>query len=219
MTRTDENRRPVRVLPPTEVAGAPKPPATVQAADRFNRTLAGARRTEALAEKFRPAAEPRTERGPGAERAPRLPVALPLLDDGDTPELPPIGTTVPAEGAGIALPQDTARPHDPVPQPPVIEVAAAGDAGRWAEDTAQKVATLCTRADASFAHWSVILPLDAQALPETDLMLSMSPYGLSLRFRTQSSLSSQLIHTHKPRLQALLGRTRGLPRDIDIEVT
>lgn len=220
MTRTDDNRRPVRVLPATEVAGAPKPPATVQAADRFNRTLAGARRTEAPADKFRPAAEPRTERGPGTERAPRLPVALPLLDDGDTPELPPIGTTGPAEGAGVALPQqDTARPHDPLPQQPVIKVAPAGEAGRWTEDTAQKVVTLCTRADASFAHWSVILPMDAQALPETDLMLSMSPYGLSLRFRTQSSLSSQLINTHKPRLQALLGRTRGLPRDIDIEVT
>lgn len=219
MTRTDDNRRPVRVLPPTEVAGAPKPPATVQAADRFNRTLAGARRTEAPAEKFRPAVEPRTERHPGAERAPRAPVVLPLLDDGDTPELPPIGTAGPAEGAGVAVPQDTARQHDPLPHQPAFEVAPVDAAGRWTEDTAQKVATLCTRADASFAHWSVILPMDAQALPETDLMLSMSPYGLSLRFRTQSSLSSQLINTHKPRLQALLVRTRGLPRDIDIEVT
>jgi hypothetical protein len=219
MTRTDDNRRPVRVLPPTEVAGAPKPPATVQAADRFNRTLAGARRTEAPAEKFRPAAEPRTERSPGAERAPHARVNLPLPDDGDTPELPRIDTAGPAGGAGAALPQDTAQPHAPQPRQPAVEAAGLDDTGRWAEDAAQKVATLCTRADASFAHWSVILPMDAQALPETDLMLSMSPHGLSLRFRTQSSLSSQLINTHKPRLQALLGRTRGLPRDIDIEVT
>ena len=177
-----------------------------------------------------PADPPPTEALPAEEAAldPELTAAGALVDtEGPEdmvpeypPELPPIGTTGPAEGAGIALPQqDTAPPHDPLPQQPVIQVAAAGDAGRWAEDTAQKVATLCTRADASFAHWSVILPLDAQALPETDLMLSMSPYGLSLRFRTQSSLSSQLINTHKPRLQALLGRTRGLPRDIDIEVT
>lgn len=220
MTRTDDNRRPVRVLPPPEVASAPKPHTTVLAADRFNRTLASTRRAEALTEKARPATEPATERSRGPERAPRLPVVVPLLDDSDTPELPPIGNAGPAEGAGVAVQQDTGRPHDPLPHPPTLTVAGGlADTGRWAEDTAQKVATLCSRADASFAHWSVILPLDERALPETDLMLNMSPYGLALRFRTQSSLSSQLIHAHKPRLQALLGRTRGMPRDIDIEVT
>jgi len=217
MTRTDDNRRPVRVLPPSEVVGAPKPP-VVHSADRFHRTLAVARRTEAPGEKFRLAAEPRTERGSGAERPPRLPVALPLPDD-DTPELPPVDTAAPTVGTGAAVPQDTAQPHEPRPRQSAIEVPGLADTGRWAEDTAKKVAVLCSRADAAFSHWSVILPLDEQALPETDLMLNMSAYGLSLRFRTQSSLSSQLISMHKPRLRELLGSARGLPQDIDIEVT
>ncbi len=194
MTRPDDNRRPVRVLPPAQVAGTPRPPAATQAADRFHRTLASARRIEPAPERPRPAAEPRTERAP--ERG----------------ALPPIDT---APGTDTAAPRDEARTHEP--RPPAIEPAT--DTGRWTEDTAQKIATLCNRADASFAHWSVTLPMDAQALPETDLVLSLSPYGLSLRFRTQSALSSRLIDMHKPRLQALLARTRGLPQDIDIEVT
>lgn len=210
MTRPDENRRPVRVLPPAQVAGTPRPPAAGHAADRFHRTLAGSRRIEPPAERPRPAAEPRTERAP--ERAPRPFVAPPVLDDDSA--LPPIDT---APGTGTAASRDEAQAHEP--RPPAIEPPAATDTGRWTEDTAQKIATLCNRADASFAHWSVTLPMDAQALPETDLVLSLSPYGLSLRFRTQSALSSRLIDTHKPRLQALLARTRGLPQDIAIEVT
>lgn len=223
MTRTEENRRPVRVLPPTEVAGTPKPPAAGQAADRFNRTLAGSRRTEAWSDKARPAAEPRAERaGAGADRIQRPPVALPGLVDDDTLESPPIDaptdSPAPAQGADAAAHEHTAQAPDPRALPPSLGLPALAEAGRWAEDTAQKVATLCTRADTSFAHWTVTLPMDEKALPETDLVLSMSPYGLSLRFRTQSSLSSQLISTHKPRLQALLARTRGLPQDIEIEV-
>jgi hypothetical protein len=225
MTHTQENRRPVRVLPPTEVAGTPRPPASGQAADRFNRTLAGSRRTETWADKARPAAEPRAERagaGAGADRIQRAPVALPGLVDDDTLESPPINgpadSPAPAQGADAAAHEHTAQAQDPQPRPQAPALPALAEASRWTEDTAQKVATLCTRADTSFAHWSVTLPMDAKALPETDLVLSMSPYGLSLRFRTQSSLSSQLISTHKPRLQALLARTRGLPQDIEIEV-
>lgn len=212
MTRTDENRRPVRVLPPAQVAGNPRPFTATQAADRFHRTLASARRIEPAPERQRPAAEPRVERTP--ERAPRPFVPAPLLDDDSA--LPPIDT---APGRETAAPRDEARSPEPRPQPPAIEPVAATDTGRWTEDAAQKIATLCNRADASFAHWSVTLPMDPQALPETDLVLSLSPYGLSLRFRTQSALSSRLIDMHKPRLQALLGRTRGLPQDIAIEVT
>ena len=219
MTRSEENRRPVRVVPAAEVAGAPRPPATVQAADRFNRTLAGSRRAEPMSDKSRLAAEPRAERGAGAERARHAPVALPVLDDDDTLTLPPIDAPGPVQGTDAATPEDTAPPPDPQFQPPATGAPGPVDMGRWTEDTAQKVATLCSRADASFAHWSVTLPMDAQALPETDLVLSLSPHGLSLRFRTQSPVSSRLIGTHKPRLQALLARTRGLPRDIDIEVT
>lgn len=212
MTRTDENRRPVRVLPPAQVAGTARPLAATQAADRFHRTLATSRRVEPPPERPRPAAEPRVERSP--ERAPLPFVVPPLLDD-DTP-LAPIGGAGPAAGTDTAAPRGETRTQEP---PPVVAPAAAGDTGRWTEDTAQKIATLCNRADASFAYWSVTLPMDPQALPETDLVLSLSPYGLSLRFRTQSALSSRLIDAHKPRLRALLGRTRGLPQDIDIEVT
>lgn len=221
MTRTEESRRPVRVLPPTEVAGTPKPPAAGHAADRFNRTLAGSRRTEAWSDKTRPAAEPRAERA-GADRVQRPPVALPKGLDDDSLESPPLDgpadSPAPAQGADGAAHEHTAQAQNPNAQPLALDLPSLAEAGRWAEDAAQKVATLCTRADTSFAHWSVTLPMDEQALPETDLVLSMSPYGLSLRFRTQSSLSSQLICTHKPRLQALLARTRGLPQDIEIEV-
>lgn len=213
MTRTDENRRPVRVLPPAQVAGTARPLATTHAADRFHRTLSASRRIEPPPERPRPAAEPRVE--PSPVRMP-LPFVLPPLLDDDTP-LPPTGGAGPASGTDTAMPRGEARAQEP--RPPAIAPAAATDTGRWTEDTAQKIATLCNRADASFAHWSVTLPMDAQALPETDLVLSLSPYGLSLRFRTQSAVSSRLIATHKPRLQALLARTRGLPQDIDIEVT
>jgi hypothetical protein len=213
MTRTDDNRRPMRVLPPAQVAGAPQPPSTAHAADRFHRTLAGARRIEPPPERLRPAAEPRVERSPVRQPPPF--VAPPVLDD--DVQLPPLDTTGPAAGTDTAAPRDEARAH--APRPPAIEPPAAADTGRWTEDTAQKIATLCNRADASFAHWSVTLPMDPQALPETDLVLSLSPHGLSLLFRTQSALSSRLIGAHKPRLQALLARTRGLPQDIAIEVT
>lgn len=217
MTRTDENRRPVRVLPPAQVTGTARPLATTHAADRFHRTLSASRRLEPPQERPqerpRPATEPRAERSP--VRMP-LPLVMPPPVDDDIP-LPPTVGAGPAFGTDTTLPRGEGRPQER--RPPAIEPAAATDTGRWTEDTAQKIATLCNRADASFAHWSVTLPMDAQVLPETDLVLNLSPYGLALRFRTQSPVSSRLIATHKPRLQALLARTRGLPQDIDIEVT
>jgi len=229
MTHADELRRPIRVLPPAEVAEAPTPPrppapATVQAADRFRRTLAGPRRAEAAPEKPGTAPEPRAERGgdTGA-RIPRSALALLALDDDeDAPDLRPTDALREAHDSGAAAAGDADLSQD-APATPSADQAATGvlrigAAGGWAEDTAKMIATLCTRADPAFVNWTVTVPMDAETLPDTDLVLSMSPHWLSLRFRTQSPLSSQLIGTHKQRLQVLLERTGGLPHGIDIEV-
>ncbi|HET7868086.1 MAG TPA: hypothetical protein VFL86_27070, partial [Burkholderiaceae bacterium] len=111
MNRTDENRRPVRVLPPAQVAGTARPMAATHAADRFHRTLSASRRIEPPQERPRPAAEPRAERSP--VRLPQ-PLVMPPPVDADIP-LPPTVGAGPAFGTDTTLPRGEGRPQERQP--------------------------------------------------------------------------------------------------------
>jgi hypothetical protein len=226
MSRTDELRRPVRLLRPGEVgdAGPDQPrapvPAGAPAAERFRRTLAGPRRAEAEPQARGAAApqarEPVPPAGAGAVRASAALAEavglMPLLEPDEAGAVAP-----PAAVEDTPLPADTPREPPAVPAGPG-ETAGSEAAEGWADRMARMVATLCSRADPVFVTWTVTVPMDPDTLPQTELRLHMAPHWLSLRFASESPRAVQLILAHRERLVALLRRAGGVPHEVDVEV-
>ncbi|WP_230681550.1 type III secretion HpaP family protein, partial [Paracidovorax cattleyae] len=97
--------------------------------------------------------------------------------------------------------QDPGAEH---PGPASPAGAAAAEAPAWLQDTVQRIAWLCAQADPAFQSWSVTVPMDPAVLPESEVALTLSPYAMSLRFRTRSSESARLISLHRDPLRAQL---------------
>lgn len=89
----------------------------------------------------------------------------------------------------------------------------------WVGALADLIAETCASSDETFSHWSVIVPLDQNTLPETILRIDFSPSRLLLRFCTQSTHSLNLISLCSIRLIQLI--TDRLPdfRNIEVELT
>ncbi|AVT01383.1 hypothetical protein C8242_02310 [Paracidovorax avenae] len=147
------------------------------------------------------AAPPDTPPPPAPAPAPPPPQAPPQArQDGDTSRQP--GQDSGAEQPGAGAP---ARP-------------AAVDAPAWLQDTVQRIEWLCAQADPAFQSWSVTVPMDPAVLPESEVALTLSPYAMSLRFRTQSSESARLISLHRDPLRAQLEALGPGQRGIDIDL-
>ncbi len=148
------------------------------------------------------AAPPGTPLPPSPAPAPPPPPQAPpqARQDGDTSRQPRHDSG--AEQPGAAAP---ARP-------------ASADAPAWLQDTVQRIAWLCAQADPAFQSWSVTVPMDPAVLPESEVALTLSPYAMSLRFRTRSSESARLISLHRDPLRAQLEALGPGQRGIDIDL-
>ena len=94
----------------------------------------------------------------------------------------------------------------------------AAPAPAWLQDTVQRIAWLCSRADPAFQSWSVTVPMDPTVLPDSEVALSLSPYAMHLRFRTGSPESAHLISLHRDPLRAQLEALGPGQRGIDIDL-
>ncbi|XDF35972.1 type III secretion HpaP family protein [Paracidovorax avenae] len=165
---------------------------------------------------------------PSTDTADSLPGSAP-----DTPPVAPSGTPPappppPASPPPQAPPQarqdgDTSRhPRQDSgadqPGPAAPARPAAADAPAWLQDTVQRIAWLCAQADPAFQSWSVTVPMDPAVLPESEVALTLSPYAMSLRFRTRSSESARLISLHRDPLRAQLEALGPGQRGIDIDL-
>lgn len=93
-----------------------------------------------------------------------------------------------------------------------------GGAPAWLQDTVQRIAWLCSRADPAFQSWSVTVPMDPAVLPDSEVLLSLSPYAMHLRFRTGSPEAAHLISLHRDPLRAQLEALGPGQRGIDIDL-
>ncbi len=216
----------VSATPPTEPVRAPLP-----ASERFSRLLQPTRAADAVAQ------------APHARTAPKQPPAQP-----GAPAKRPAGASAKDEAEAKAAEADASgagrAPAEPEPVNRRIEQAAAMhwsqaepwyeawreslataprieglELQRWPQDVVSATALLCQRAGDQFTGWRVAVPLDPEALPETELWLEASPQRLSLRFRTLSAWSVRLILAHEERLLGLLRQRLGSSRVVDVEIT
>ncbi|KQV99317.1 hypothetical protein ASC87_21260 [Rhizobacter sp. Root1221] len=100
----------------------------------------------------------------------------------------------------------------------VSAIKRADGTPAWLLEAARQVEWLCARADPAFQTWSVTVPMDPKVLPDSELALSLSPYAMTLRFRTVSEHSATLISRHRSQLQALLEQLPSMPHNIDIDL-
>ena len=200
--------RPRRIIAPAPAAPAPSPApvAKTPLAERFQRALLQTPRAELRRERS-------AKRAEGDAARPSAPASAPAGPDGRSPAR--------AQAASTATPGQVGEPPRPPPVPqPSADDDGQRDAPDWRRQLAGVIATLCARADPAFENWSVIVPLDARVLPETELRLTLSPHALLLRFHTLSPGSHRLVSAHRSTLHQMLLET--LPtssRDIDIDVT
>jgi hypothetical protein len=208
--------------------------------ERFQRSLIPTVRRER---------EPRLERKLLAEAAPRLAPARsrrelsePVRalsadrdeDDGEpnavesvvvpsatTPALAPAAPRPPAplhtsaaQDRAETLPGDNAESQEAGNAP-----AIAAQRSDLALALGRTVCEVYDHADGAFENWTVLVPVDPEVLPETELRMTLTPHRLSLRFNIQSSLSHALVLQNQPRLQRMLQRVFTPQRDVDIELT
>ncbi|MFD2301049.1 type III secretion HpaP family protein [Paracidovorax citrulli] len=204
--------------PPPATSAPPPPVATPDPPAAFGMPRAGEAGLPAV-----PAARPddgACQAGPEAWPPP----AGPATDAAAVPTCPPPPDPVPPpppacgrqdgdasrqrgqdSGAGPSAASAPARP-------------AAADAPAWLQDTVQRIAWLCAQADPAFQSWSVTVPMDPAVLPESEVALTLSPYAMSLRFRTRSCESARLISLHRDPLRAQLEALGPGQRGIDIDL-
>ena len=150
---------------------------------------------------------------PGDDQQPVVPHDLPSLGQQTL--------AVPLSGRLQTPSQSTTREGEPPPvdaDPGESLLHSAGLASSLAKDTARLVSSLFNRTERTFQTWTVTVPLDPAALPQSEVQLQVSPFRLVLRFRTQSAASAHLISSFKGQLLALLENTRSLPSTIDLEL-
>lgn len=128
----------------------------------------------------------------------------------------PTGSSIAAEAK-----HDAPSPVEPVPCAPVgaPDGLMADEPPGWYGMLAQAIASLCLGSDPAFRHWTVQVPLDPAALPETSLALSLSLHSLQLRFSTQSAWSMRLLSMRSATLADMLHQALPSQRDIDIELS
>lgn len=197
---------------------------------------------EAMAERPARTSQLAEEDGPAAGQAAAPDSATPLADTAesmpdsapDAPAPPPDAPPPPSPAPTPATPPPPAPPQarqdgdtsrqqrqDPGADQPGASAPArpaAADAPAWLQDTVQRIAWLCAQADPAFQSWSVTVPMDPAVLPESEVALTLSPYAMSLRFRTQSSESARLISLHRDPLRAQLEALGPGQRGIDIDL-
>jgi hypothetical protein len=96
---------------------------------------------------------------------------------------------------------------------PLAEIPA------WINALADLIAETCNGTDEAFSHWSVVVPLDPELLPETTLRIDFSPHRLLLRFCTQSSQSLDLLSFYCGELILLLTKCLPDSRNIEVDIT
>ncbi|MEK8029340.1 type III secretion HpaP family protein [Ideonella sp. DXS29W] len=94
----------------------------------------------------------------------------------------------------------------------------ADEATEAFERLAERLTPLCRRTGHSPDSWSVVLPLDPEVLPESELRIHASRDWLRLRFTTQSGASLHLISKHMDALGRRLTETLGPHRHIDVDI-
>jgi hypothetical protein len=235
-------KRPQRIWAPQEISpSAPAEPVQppVRAVERFGRLLQSPRSGEAGASS--------SARG-GARAGVPTSSAWPTLPGTATPKRGPAAPRKDGSGTAEHEPQpdDSATSEPRAFQPVHAKVVSSesmswsdaepwreawrqsaaampqlegAELQQWPQDVAATAATLCQRAGDQFTSWRVAVPLDPDALPETELWLEASPQRLSLRFRSLSAWSVRLISLHEERLVSLLRQRLGSSRDVDVEIT
>jgi hypothetical protein len=216
-----EVKRPQRIWSAEELGVRPAaPPRPVRVStfnERFQRLLLSYKPPESVGEGVSPRLQTSVTPSAGAPRAAAheeesdaAPHAS-AAPAAKTPSIRPTGV----RGASTSWSWEAAEHHShrEVPSPEDIQ------AQRWPDDIADAAATLCRRAADQFTGWRVAVPVDPEALPETELWLEASPQRLSLRFRTLSAWSVRLICLHQERLLSLLKKRLGGAREVDLEIT
>ena len=89
----------------------------------------------------------------------------------------------------------------------------------WDSDLVHLIVTLCKRSDPNFEAWSIMVPVNQEVLPETELHLNLSSIQLLLRFHTQSPYSVRVISEHQETLHSMLKKALPFNREIEIEIT
>jgi type III secretion control protein HpaP len=216
-----EVKRPQRIWSAEELgvkpAAPPKPARVSTSNERFHRLLLSQRLQDSAGESMPPRlqvsvtpsarkseAASQTEEGAAAPKVPVVAVA-------PAPSVQPAGAPAAATSWSWTLPEHNS--HQEVPSLEEIK------AQRWPDDIAHAAETLCRRAGNQFTGWRVAVPVDPEALPETELWLEASPQRLLLRFRTLSAWSVRLICVHQERLLSLLRRRIGASREVELEIT
>ncbi|UXH78298.1 type III secretion HpaP family protein [Roseateles amylovorans] len=233
---TDEEVRRIRRI--IEGPPVPPPPVDPRQAERFQRALGSTRRVAV------PAGADRTDRTAREEKAedrrkPETPAARdasPSAGSSRTATAAPTGTAAPADGQrplppvvavpGIAARETaeedgrfTASPvvHPPLPTLPVVNWTPLPQG--WDAALVDTISLLCRSSDPNFHSWTILVPLNPETLPHTELRLSFSPHRLQLRFSTQSTRSLALVSAHHEALRGLLRQALPDDRHIDIEIT
>ncbi len=134
------------------------------------------------------------------------------------PVPPPGGAAPPAGRHGDGEPHREREKRGPGGAPAPGTASPPAGAPAWLQDTVQRIAWLCSRADPAFQSWSVTVPMDPAVLPDSEVLLSLSPYAMHLRFRTGSPEAAHLISLHRDPLRAQLEALGPGQRGIDIDL-
>lgn len=133
--------------------------------------------------------------------------------------VPPPGIAAQPDGRrGDGEPRREREERGPRGMPGAGTASPPGGAPAWLQDTVQRIAWLCFRADPAFQSWSVTVPMDPAVLPDSEVLLSLSPYAMHLRFRTGSPEAAHLISLHRDPLRAQLEALGPGQRGIDIDL-
>ncbi len=238
---TDEEVRRIRRI--LEGPPVPPPPVDPRQAERFARALGSTRRVAAPTPVERADRAERVERVERQTREDKAETAGPRdVSSGSTARSSSAGSTAtpkPATGASGQRPlppvvavagpaaQETAEEdgrfhtspvvHPPLPTLPVVNWTPLPQG--WDAALVDTISLLCRGADPHFHSWTILVPLNPETLPHTELRLSFSPHRLQLRFSTQSTRSLALVSAHHDALRSLLRQALPDDRHIDIEIT
>lgn len=227
----EEIRRVRRIIegPP----GAP-PPVDPRQTERFQRALGAVRRavTPVVADKSEKTEKAdkldRTDRADKAERseparggATAAPPSRPAVSGGGQKPPPPV-TAVRSVAARETAEEDgeiraTPVVHPPLPTLPAVNWTPLPDG--WDTALVDTISLLCRSSDPNFHSWTILVPLNPETLPHTELRLTFSPHRLQLRFSTQSTRSLALVSAHHDALRDLLRQALPDDRHIDIDIT
>jgi len=91
------------------------------------------------------------------------------------------------------------------------------DAHSAFERLASRLADLCRRGAPTPDTWSIVLDMDPETLPQTELRIHASRDWIRLRFSTQSSRCVHLVSMHMDWLRCQLEKTLGMHQQVDVD--